>query len=86
MKRLLCYWAVILLLAAAVGLGLMFAVQTWAQPLAAQFFSSAHLHMKSPMLPVSSVTLLSHYAGLAGFLLVVGEAIRVPSTPARRHR
>jgi hypothetical protein len=86
MKRLFGYWAFILLLAAAVGLGLMFAVQTWAQPLAAQFFSSAHLHMRSPVLPASSVTLLSHYAGLAGALLVLGEAVRVPSRPARGHR
>jgi hypothetical protein len=86
MKRLLCYWAFILLLAAAVGLGLMFAVQTWAQPLAAQFFSSAHLHMRSPVLPDSSVTLLSHCAGLAGAVLVLGEALHPPSTPARRRR
>jgi hypothetical protein len=86
MKRLLCFGAFVLLLAVGVGLILMFAVQALAEPFAAQFLRTAHLHVKSPVLPVSTVLQLSHYVGVAGFLMVVAEAIHAPSTPARRHR
>jgi hypothetical protein len=80
MKRLLIFAAFILVLAVSVGLLGMYAVQWFAEPIAAHFLAVGHVHLHGRALPVSSVIQLSHYVGIAAFLFVIGQAIRGSTT------
>lgn len=86
MRRLLLCVTLYLVLPACVGLVLMFGVQLLAEPVATHFLAAAHASAPSPALPTGSVLTLSRYAGLAGFIFCLGEALRPAPRPLRRAR
>jgi hypothetical protein len=85
MKRHMIYGAIILLLAVVVGLAFMVGTRPLAEPAMEALLRTAHTHYRAPLLPSSSIRLLSSCAGIAGFLLVIGKSIEA-ATPRRRPR
>ena len=84
-RGFLTYFALIVLMALAFGAALMFGVQHLAEPFGERLFRTAHLPVHKPVFSPATVLLLSHYAGIAGFLMVLGEGLRGRSRPVRRH-
>jgi hypothetical protein len=76
LRGFLTYCAILLGLGLAVGTSFMLGVQHLAEPIAERLFRSAHVPVHRPVFPPATVQLLSHYAGIIGFLWVMAEGAR----------